>query len=294
MFFKDPKESLGILIAVSSAFVFGLYPPAARVVYQEGGNVTFVILTTTFFRLAGLYAFVFVKRKGVFQNFQDYKTSLYAGAFQALSIAGILGGSFLMPGAVVISIVFTYTLMLLLFSAWKGTMRLNRVNVSATILSIFGLSMVLNAWGGTESYPVLGITLAFMAALSTFARTYIFEKQSRSRHPIVTGAETFTIAFLILLSFLFWRTPEIPHSLLGVVMILVASASLTVGSFGMFYGISRLGAYKFGMIVKLEPIFTTLFGILLSGDTLTPWQYAGIGLVVSSLIALQAFDRQKS
>jgi drug/metabolite transporter (DMT)-like permease len=61
---------------------------------------------------------------------------------------------------------------------------------------------------------------------------------------------------------------------------------------GMFYGIAYLGSYKFSMIMKLEPVFTTIFGIVLVNDVLDNVQYAGIALVLFSLIALQLFDKQ--
>ena len=293
--FKDRREFIGILICVISAVIFGLYPPASRGAYQDGANITFVILVTTFCRFAGLYALAFMKKKKIFQDFHEYKTSLYAGIFQALSIIGILGGAFFMPGAVVIIIMFSYSLMLLFFSAWRKEMKLNIANITSTLTALLGLGMVLNIGSDGFSYPLIGIALAFMAAVATFARTYIFGQQSKkARHPLVTGTETFAVASFLLLLLLFWELPEIPQSSFGGLMTATAALSLTLGSFGMFYGISYLGSYKFSMIMKLEPIFTTLFGIVLIGDVLAIPQYAGIVLVLASLISLQLFDRQKT
>ncbi len=42
------KETLGVLIALASAAVFGLYPPATRGAYADGVNQAFLILFTTF------------------------------------------------------------------------------------------------------------------------------------------------------------------------------------------------------------------------------------------------------
>ena len=291
--FKDRRELVGVLICIASAIIFGLYPPAARGVYQDGGNITFVILVTTFSRFSGLYLLALIKNQKLFQKFTDYKTSLYAGFFQALSIIGILGGSYFMPGGVVIIIMFTYSLMLLFFSSWRGDMVLNRANILSTLTALIGLGMVLNINQYGLSYPITGIALAFMAAVATFARTYIFGQQTKSRHPLVTGAETFAVACAVLVFLIFWDFPHPPASSSGYIMITIAALSLTIGSFGMFYGIAYLGAYKFSMIMKLEPVFTTIFGILLIGDFLSPIQYFGIVLVLGSLISLQLFDKQK-
>ncbi len=292
-FFKDCKELTGILICLGAAVIFGLYPPAARGVYQDGGNIVFVILVTTFCRFAGLYLFALLKNLKPFDSFTEYKTSLYAGIFQALSIIGILGGSFFMPGAVVIIIMFTYSLMLLLFSAWRREITLNAVNILSTLAALAGLGMVLNIGQHGIAYPLIGIALAFMAAIATFARSYIFGQQSKSRHPIVTGVETFFVAFMLLLLLLLWDMPVLPETQSGYLMMAVCALALTVGSFGMFYGIAYLGAYKFSMIMKLEPVFTTLFGIMLIGDFLTTGQYIGIAIILFSLFSLQLFDKQK-
>jgi drug/metabolite transporter (DMT)-like permease len=142
--FENRKEFIGVLICLASAVIYGLYPPAARGVYQEGGNITYVILVTTSCQLAGLYTLALVKKHRPFQNIFESKTSLYAGIFKAISIIGILGGAYFMPGAIVIIIMCTYSLMLLFFCAWRGDMKLNVANILSTLTALAGLGMVLN------------------------------------------------------------------------------------------------------------------------------------------------------
>lgn len=292
--FKNHLEYLGLIICVASAIIFGLYPPAARAVYQDGGNITFVILVATACRLVGLYIFALTQKLSLFNKFEDYKLNFYAGVFQALSIIGLLAGSFFIPGAVVVIIMFSYSLMLLLFSAWRKEVRLNKVNICSTLCALMGLFFVLNISNQGTSYPLAGILLALLAAFATFSRTYIFGKQRNHRHPIAIGVETFVVAFICLLPLMFWQLPQPPSSNIGYIMMLISALSLTIGSYGMFYGISYLGAYKFSMIMKLEPIFTTLFGIILIGDFLQFSQYFGIFLVLMSLVSLQLFDKQNT
>ena len=200
-----------------------------------------------------------------------------------------------MPGAIVIIIMFSYSLMLLFFSAWRGEIKLNTANILSTFVALLGLGMVLNINSYGFSYSLVGIALAFMAAIATFARTYIFGQQSKNaRHPLVTGTETFAVASIVLLLLLFWELPDIPQSTFGYLMTATAALSLTIGSFGMFYGIYYLGPYKFSMIMKMEPIFTIVFGIILIGDFLAVSQYVGIAIVLTSLISLQLFDKQQT
>lgn len=291
--FKNKTELTGIIICLISAMISGLYPPAARAVYLDGGNITFVVLATTFFRMVGFCIFASIKNEKIFQNLEECKTSIYAGFLQALSIIGILGGAYFLPGAVVVIIMFTYSLMLLLFSAWRGEMKLNLSNSLSTIAALLGLALVLNISENNTSYPIVGVLLSFMAAFATFGRIYIFGQQSKSRHPFVTGSEAFIVAFGVLSLLIFWDTPQLPETSFGIIMIIATSLSLAISSFGMFYGIAYLGPYKFSMIMKLEPVFTTLFGIILISDVLNTGQYIGIAIIVISLISLQVFDKQK-
>jgi len=290
---KTNKEFIGILICSMSALIFGLYPVAARVSYQEGANITLVILTTTFLRTIALYAFAKINKHKLFQRYSEFKYSFIAGLFQALSIIGIMAGSFFMPAAVVIVIMFSYSLMLLLFSVWRRNIVLNFVNVSTTILALLGLGLVLNIFQYDDLYNPIGIGLAFLAAFGTFVRSYIYDQQSKERSPLIVGTESFLVAFALLLPLILWQMPVLPESPYGLMMVALSALSLAIGNFGMFYGIAMLGAYRFSMFMKLEPVFTTIFGVWLAKDFLETGQYWGIALVILSLMALQIFDKQK-
>ena len=291
-FFQTRQELIGLVICIGCAAVLGLYPSAARGAYQAGANITFIVLTTTFCRFLVLYTAALVKKQRPFRQFAEFRVNLYTGVLQAIIVIGILAGSYFMPGAVVIIIIYSYPMMLLLFSAWRGEMVLNAVNIASTLTGFIGLGLVVNIAQYETVYPVAGIALVFTAALAAFLRTYLFGQQSHSRHPLVIGAETFAIAFFLLLLMIPWQAPALPHTAFGLAMSAIAAVSLTLGTVGMFYGIACLGSYKFGMFMKLEPVFTMLFGIVLVNDHLAVMQYIGIAVVILSLVSLQLFDKQ--
>lgn len=282
----------GILITLGSAMIFGLYPPAARIVYQEGGNITLVIIATTFCRMFGLVALTKYRGYKIFDDTKRMRLSSLAGITQIFAIIGILGGTYFMPGAIVIAIMFSWSLMLLLFTAWRKEITLNPVNLVATLTAIVGLSLVLDAYGHGENVNVAGVTLAFFAGIVTFAGVYIFGFISKIKSPLIVGSEMLIIAFACSLLLLFWQTPVLPRSDWGLLMLALCCMSLAIGSLGMFFGIKILGSYKYSMMIKVEPIFTAIFGILIAKNYLINGQYIGILLVVSSLITIHFFDRQ--
>jgi drug/metabolite transporter (DMT)-like permease len=290
---KNNKTVMGFIVAIFSAMIFGVYPSAAKAVYADGGNIVLVVLATTFVRFIALYIVALIMREKPFPKNSQNRMAYIAGFFQALSVIGLMGGAYFLPASVVIIIMFTYSLMLLFVSVWRGDMALNIVNITATILGLVGLALVLNVFDATNTYSLVGIGLAFMAAIATCIRVYIFAKQGQARSPVVVGAEIFFIASILLIPLMIWETPQLPQTDYGFVMLAVCCASLALASFGMFYGAAMLGAYKFSIVMKLEPLFTVLFGIYLLNEFLVPAQYIGMALVLLSIISIQMIDKQK-
>jgi len=291
--FHTKQEKLGAIICLCTAVIMGLGPPTAKLTYDEGANIAFVVLFTTFIRFVALYGFTKWQNHKLFQTPRDKKLALYAGLFQAISVIGILGATYFIPGAIVIIIMFTYSLMLLFFSALRGRYQLNKINITITLITLFGLCMVLNVFHPNGQLNMIGIGLAVISAFATFARIYIFGIHDENKSPSAIGAETFMVAVVVLGLLSLWQPPIAPETLYGWGMISICAISTALGSFGIFYGVSLLGAYRFSMITKLEPIFTALFGILLLSEVLSLVQYAGMLIVIFSLLALQIFDKQK-
>lgn len=293
-FFETREQKIGTLICLAAAIIFGLYPPAVKTAYDEGANVVFIVLLTVAMRFAAMVIFAAMQgHKHYFDNSRARKLSLWGGFLQAVSVVGISGGVYYLPGAIVITIMFTYSLMLLFYAAMRGAYVLNRVNVAMTFAALVGLALVLDVFRQDFSYSAIGIALSVLAAISTFLRVTIFSRQDKSRSPAIVGAETYLIAFLCLLPLIVWDWPVAPVTPYGWMMALLAGLCLALASFGIFYGIAYLGPYRFSMIAKLEPIFTALFGVLLLGEIFTLLQYTGILMVVGGLLSLQIFDRQE-
>jgi drug/metabolite transporter (DMT)-like permease len=197
------------------------------------------------------------------------------------------------PGPLAIIIVFTHTLMLLFFMAWRGEIKLDVLNIMTTISALFGLTLVLDIWHLQSKTHWIGMGLAFITALSAVSRFYVYGKQTRERHPIVVGAENFLVAAILTLLVLLFQTPKLPSSMSGYAFVIVSCASIAFANFCMFYAISILGSFQYSLMAKLEPIFTSLFSVLLLKEILGLHQYFGIGLVVGSLAGYQ-FLRHKT
>lgn len=288
--FKN-KYITGILIAIVTAVIFGIYPAAARAVYTDGGNPAFIVLATTLARAVALAGFCILGRKKLFISREDIKMGITGGFLQAASVSAIFGSLLFIPGPIMITIIFTHTIMLLFFMAWKKEVQLSTSVIVNTFIALIGLSFALDVWHETKYDPV-GIGLAFIGAIITVSRLYVFGSLTKARNPAVVGAESFIFAAIFVMLLMFFWIPELPTSSTGYFYTFLACISQAIASFGMFYGISILGAFQWSLFAKLEPIFTAFFSFFLINEVLNETQYVGIGIVIVSLIVYQLISRK--
>lgn len=287
------RQTLGILIAVLSAVAFAFYGPGARGAYAEDVNAIFMILFTTISRAIALYLFCLFRKQKVYADTKSIKDGMTGGFIQALSIAGIFGGLIYLPSAIVSIVIFTHTLMLLLFMAFKREIKLDIVSGGTTIIAFIGLTFVLDVWQQQFTLSTIGLALTFMGALATMTRIYIYANQMKTKAPAIVGAEAFIFTSLYVCLLAFFEMPMMPHTTMGWVWVSIACLSLVTGTLGMFYGVSMLGAFQFSLLLKLEPIFVAVISAVLLHEILEWQQYFGILLVLGSLACYQLMEYRR-
>lgn len=282
----------GMFIAVISAVIFGLYHPAAKLAYADGANATFMILATTFCRAISLCIYCLIKGQPILPAAGKFGSVFTGGFFQALSIFGIIASLVFLPGPVMIIIIFSHTIMLLFYLAYRREIQLTPITVCSTLSALLGLSFVLDVWSQDSNLSLIGILLAFTGAVATMSRLYIFGKLTLELPPAVVGAQTFTMAFIFTLLIVFFEKPVAPETSEGFLWSLICCASLSTGTFGMFFGISLLGSFRWSLFTKCEPIFTALFSVILLHEVLQFSQYFGMLLVLLSLVSYQVLENR--
>jgi drug/metabolite transporter (DMT)-like permease len=289
---KLSSTHLGILVVLAGCVSYGMYPAAARAVYADGGNAALIVLVGTWARAVALTLFSLWAGKRLFTNRAYFKESFVGGFFQTITMFCTLSALTYLPGPIVIIIIFTHTLMLLVFMAWRGEIVLNASTFITTITALGGLSLVIDLWHKQSTLNLIGIGLAFLTAVVTVGRFYVYGHQTKARYPAVVGAENFLIAAVLVSLCCMVDPPHLPAGT-GFVWLRVTSSALVVGSFCMFFGISLLGSFKYSLFAKMEPIFTALFSVWFLGEFLKPQQYLGIVVVVASLAIYQGVEHKR-
>lgn len=277
----------GIVLSVLCAMAFGIYPSTSKMAYRDGANPVFLIIATTFLRALLLFVVCFFQRKSVYCKRKELMRVASAGFFQAVSIFGILASLVYLPGPVTITIVFTHTILLFLLLVIRKEVTMDVVTLCISLVALLGVACVVDLWGNNDFTSYFGICLALIGALASVARMYLFGKQLEQGDPSIVGAQIFFATFLFTTLLVFYDMPIGPQTLQGYGWVLVSGLSLALPTYGMFYCISLIGSFQFSLLMKIEPIFTTVFSILILGEFLKTTQYVGILLVIVSLVLYQ-------
>jgi drug/metabolite transporter (DMT)-like permease len=288
------RKTLGLVIAFVCAILFGLWPTGARGAYANGVNYIFLLVFTICLRAFSLVAFCLLTRQPLFQSKFNVREGIVSGFFQFVQTFCIYKSLEFLTGPLAIIILFSHSLMLLFFMAWRKEIKLSAITVVTTAVALGGLSFALDLWHKQEIKNIIGFVYAFIAATATVGRLYVWNHLTKKYHPIVIGAECFTFAALFSLLVLLFDAPHLPINMLGWEYVWLGVIPVIVGSFGLFYGISLLGSFEWSLFSKLEPVFTAIFSGLFLHEILKPSQYGGIVIVASSLVIYQIISKKQN
>jgi drug/metabolite transporter (DMT)-like permease len=283
----------GYLLVLLAALSFGIYPAASQLAYQGGANPISLIVISTALRTLALLIAAVGKGYSAGDIYRDSFQAIGSGFLQAVSIFGIIASLRYIPGPVMITIVFSHTLMLLVLLAWRGQERLTFLSVSTSLLALLGICLVVDLVGNTDRIEWRGVTLAFIAALATASRMYAYGNQVKTAAPEIVGARAFSIATMFTLPLLLWEPPNLPTSLESVLWFALACASLMAGTVFSFKGLGIIGSFRTSLMLKIEPVLTCGYSWLMLGQLLSGSQYLGIGLVLFSLGAYQFLENRQ-
>lgn len=283
---------LGLLIAVFAAVAYGVWPAAVRGMYANGANPVFALLVMTWMRGLSMAIFCLATRKPMFSSPRDIRQGITGGIFQAITLISVYLALTYISGPLMIIIIFSHTLMLLFYMAWRGEIRLDAFTVVTTAIALAGLSLVLDLWHKQPSGNWWGILLSFIGALATVSRLYVYGHQTQERHPIVVGAENFMTAAILVSFAVFYELPHAPTAT-GWGYALLGGVALSAATAAMFYGIMLMGSFRWSLLAKMEPVFTSLFSAYFVNEVLALRQYVGIAIVLSSLTLYQIVDYRR-
>lgn len=191
-------------------------------------------------------------------------------------------------------LLYLYPAFVLLLSAIFLRHAPTRGQLAALALSFLGCVTTFFAPG---TYPIAGLLLGVLVALSYGAYLVAGEKILAGYDPIFSTAVIMTVACavywgIVAISGTAVRSPASFAEWGGVACIALVATVLPITT--LFAAIKRLGAADVSLVSTIEPVCTVLFSALLLGERVTPNRVIGGLFIVGGVIALQRMRRPKA
>lgn len=175
---------------------------------------------------------------------------------------------------------------LVAFGAWKifgdRLSRLQRIALLTSLVGVIGVSGIIT---GGDVFRPQGIVLGLASAIA-YASYSLFGQVLLARlHPlVVVGMSSLIGAAGIWIIKLIVEGPGMPSLEAAAMIIAVTGIGTTLIPLVLYtWGLARLGAARASLLTTVEPAVAVLLAYVILSETLTPWQWAGGGLVILSV-----------
>jgi len=272
----------GLVAAIS----FSIADILLKVVFSSGMDVLSLaslrgVIVVVFFML-----WLRVQPPRVPHSKRERLIALGIGVLFSVTMFGLLQSVALLPVSIAILAYFIYPLLTGLAGAATGVDRVGWRALLAALTAFIGLGLMLGF--NLEDLAPLGLASAFVAAIARvitllLTRAYLNRNDARltTWYSMVPSTAIYLVALVAL------GTWSFPATGGGWVAFVGVTITTTLSTLLIYMSTSRIGPFRTALIMNLEPLLTTVFSMVLLGETLTLIQGAGAAIMIASLVAFQ-------
>lgn len=283
----------GVLLALASAISFSTLGIFAKLIYAEGFSTAQVLAWRFTGAALFLWAWVLLSERRL-PSLKKNIPILLLGLFGFAPQAGLYFVTLRFLDAGITSLLlYLYPSFVVLLSAAFLKRRPTGAQIAALVLSLTGCVMTFFRTG---RYPVIGIALGVLVALTYGAYLVIGERILKGRNPVHTTAFIMTAAALT-----YWvmvvisgnyKAPGELRAFLGLAGISLVGTVVPIVT--LFAAMQRIGASNTSLVSTVEPLMAVLLSALILGERFGPVQLAGGVLIVGAVALIQASARREA
>lgn len=290
------KKYAGIIMALASAFLFGVTPVFAKLSYAGGSNGITLTFLRGLFAAPVIFAILKWQRVSLLLTRQELKDVLRVGILGPAATTIILYESYnFIPVGIATILHFAYPVVVTLASMLLFKSKVSPLKLVSLLLGCLGVVCFFEMSGGNVALP--GILMALGSSVTYTIYMLGVEKTSLGRMHYFKLSFYMSVVALVVSGVFGLITGRLNLNLTPAAWgySFLVSMMVSVGAITLFqYGITLIGASTTAILSTLEPITSVVMGILVLGEQMSVLKMVGCVLIlVAVMVATLAQLRQQ-
>lgn len=281
----------GYIYAISSAILFGTAGLFVKMAHATGLDSISLLTLQYMIAVTIMFVVAFIRKP---DKLKVNKTELFH-----LAILGIIGNTFMtifyymafeyLPVAMVTLLLYTYPVMVLLFTSIFEKRNLKLKQILAVIIAFIGCIFALNITGGNLSYFNIGIIFGFLSAVFYSFMNIYSEKRLLYVDSLAINAYS---TLFSLISLCIYKSPILifnkgitSESLIYIVALAIFCEILPLTL--LYAAIKQIGSLKVSLIGNLEIPTAIIMAFIFLNEKITFIQLIGSIMIIYAVLLIR-------
>jgi drug/metabolite transporter (DMT)-like permease len=280
----------GIAAAVSTPLFLGMAPIFGKLAIEAGASSFTVAALRTIVAVLLLWImYALFARKYIYIYPAGLLGCIVIGAINGIGSLFYYGALSRLDASLVQLINGSYLAFAVLISRWGGE-RVDTRTLFRVALSLVALTMITGLGLGTIDW--LGIGLMLANALM-FAGTVVLSQYVLYEMPSPTAALYILTTMGVVVTMVWLAiSPDLSATVFwnSIVWIIILGLTTALSRLAMFAGVKFLGGMQTAIFAAAEIAVALLLAFIVLGESLTPGQWLGVGLLMTTILLTRQKD----